>query len=302
MASKILTSSAALLALARVSTALLMHNGVAATPAMGWDNWNAYGCDVSEQLVLGTARQMANIGLRDCGYHYVILDDCWSDGRYPNETLRPDFKKFPHGMKYIADEVHKLGLKWGMYSSAGNYTCAQYAGSLWHEEADANTFASWGVDYLKYDNCYNEGKTGNDLITYDRYNRMSMALNATGRQMVYGMCEWGIDGPWNWAALIANSWRISGDVFDTFDQPNVNCPCHDEQVLDCKFTGYYCSIMNVLNKAAFVLQRSQAGAFNDLDMLEIGNVNLPPPFFFNPWSLGPLFTKLISSAPSPYPI
>lgn len=114
-----------------------------------WDNWNAYGCDVSEELILSTARQMARIGLRDVGYHYVILDDCWSNGRYDNGSLRPDFQKFPNGIGYIADYLHKMNMGWGMYSSAGKYTCAQYAGSLGHEEIDANTFAGWGVDYLK---------------------------------------------------------------------------------------------------------------------------------------------------------
>lgn len=139
-----------LLALAsRVSCSVLMHNELAVTPQMGWDNWNAYGCDVSEELLLSTGKRMVEIGLRDAGYYYVILDDCWSDGRYKNGSLKPDFTKFPNGMAYIADKMHSMSLGFGMYSSAGLYTCGQYAGSLGYETIDANTWASWGVDYLK---------------------------------------------------------------------------------------------------------------------------------------------------------
>jgi len=114
------------------------------------DNWNAFGCDVSEDLLLGTANRMVELGLRDAGYHYVVLDDCWSNGRYPNGSLRPDFTKFPNGMAHVAAQIHALGMGFGMYSDAGAYTCGQYAGSLGHETTDAKTFASWGVDYLKY--------------------------------------------------------------------------------------------------------------------------------------------------------
>lgn len=160
---------------------------------------------------------MVELGLRDAGYDYVILDDCWSDGRYSNGSLKPDFSKFPNGMKHVADQIHALGLKYGMYSDAGKYTCGQYgrdtfapssrcrfgsvltktsAGSLGYETIDAQTFASWGVDYLKYDNCYNEGKSGTPQISYNRYNVMSKALNATGRPIFYSLCNWGEDGPW----------------------------------------------------------------------------------------------------------
>lgn len=135
--------------LASQASAVLMHNAVAVTPQMGWDNWNAFGCDVSEDLLLGTATRMVELGLRDVGYYYIVLDDCWSNGRYPNGTLMPDFTKFPNGMAHVADQIHALGLGFGMYSDAGKYTCGQYAGSLGYEQLDANTFAGWGVDYLK---------------------------------------------------------------------------------------------------------------------------------------------------------
>lgn len=136
--------------LAGHASAVLMHNNVSITPAMGWDNWNAFGCDVSEDLLLGTARRMVELGMKDAGYYYVILDDCWSNGRYENGTLRPDFEKFPNGMEHVANAIHELGLGFGMYSDAGYYTCGQYAGSLGYETIDAETFARWGVDYLKY--------------------------------------------------------------------------------------------------------------------------------------------------------
>lgn len=124
---------------------------------------------------------MVDFGLRDLGYNYVILDDCWSNmQRSDDGSLVANATKFPDGIKAVADEIHSMGLLFGMYSSAGMYTCAQYLGSLGHEEQDAQTFADWGVDYLKYDNCYNQGQEGNSLITFDRYNTMSKALNKTG--------------------------------------------------------------------------------------------------------------------------
>jgi alpha-galactosidase len=206
------------------------------------DNWNAFGCDVSEELLLQTAQLIVDYGLKDLGYHYVILDDCWSAGRNAsnNNSIIPDPTKFPRGMAAVADDLHAIGLGFGMYSDAGKYTCGGYAGSLGYETVDANTFASWRVDYLKYDNCYNEGQAGNQLISYTRkvkaiqlhdlvtdccrYATMSKALNATGRPILYSLCNWGEDYPWNWGSTIANSWRISGDVYDSFDEYDARCP------------------------------------------------------------------------------
>lgn len=176
--------------------------------------------------------------------------------------------QFPHGMKYVGDALHNMSLKFGMYSSAGKYTCAQYAASLGSEKQDAATFASWGVDYLKYDNCYNEGQEGNSELTYTRYKAMSDALNATGRPMLYSMCNWGRDYPWNWASTIANSWRITGDIYDSFDRPDARCPC---TTFDCVLPGYFCSVMNILNKIAPISNKGQPGGWNDLDILEVGN-------------------------------
>lgn len=244
------------------------YNGLNLVPQMGWNNWNAFHCDVSEELLLNTAQSMVDFGLRDLGYKYVVLDDCWSAGRNDSGYLVHNSKKFPNGMKYVADKIHDLGMLYGMYSSAGVFTCGRYPGSLGYEEKDADLFASWGVDYLKYDNCYNQGQSGTPKLSFDRYNVMSKALNATGRPMVYAMCNWGNDDPYDWAYTIANSYRMSGDIYDSFQRPDDRCPCTETP---CNWPGYHCSVMNILNKMAPIVSRSQPGAFNDMDMLEIGN-------------------------------
>jgi len=264
-----LAVSAALFA----SRAEAVDNGLAITPQMGWDNWNALGCDVSEDLLTQTAQLIVDYGLKDLGYHYVILDDCWSVGRNAsnNNCLIADPEKFPRGMAAVADDIHALGLGFGMYSDAGRYTCGKYAGSLGYEEVDAHTWASWGVDYLKYDNCYNEGQAGNQQISHARYKTMGDALNATGRPILYSLCNWGEDYPWNWGSTVANSWRISGDVYDSWDQPDSRCPCDGADAWNCGLPGFHCSVTNIMNKASFITSKAQPGAWNDLDMLEVGN-------------------------------
>lgn len=206
--------------------AAVSFNGLAVTPQMGWDNWNAFGCDVDAALLASSARAIVDLGLRDLGYQYVVLDDCWSSGRNTsgNGSIVVDAAKFPDGMAAVADDIHGLGLKFGMYSSAGRYTCGQYEASLGHEAVDAQTFADWGVDYLKYDNCYNQGEAGTQYLSRNRYNVMSEALQATGRKILYSLCNWGEDYPWNWGSTISNSWRITGDVYDSFDRPDARCP------------------------------------------------------------------------------
>ncbi|KAI6716367.1 alpha-galactosidase [Diplocarpon mali] len=263
------TATAALLAF----PAIAVNNGLAVTPQMGWDNWNALGCDVSEDLLVETANLIVDYGLKDLGYHYIVLDDCWSTGRNAsnNNSLVADAAKFPRGMAAVADDIHALGLGFGMYSSAGKYTCGRYAGSLGYEEVDAQTWAEWGVDYLKYDNCYNEGQAGNQQISESRYQKMADALNATGRPILYSLCNWGEDYPWNWGSTIANSWRITGDVFDYWDTYDARCPCEGSDAWNCGLPGFHCSIMNIMNKASFVVSKAEPGGWNDLDMLEVGN-------------------------------
>ena len=185
--------------LAGASTAL--NNGLARTPQMGWNNWNSLGCDVSESLLLDTASKLVTSGLRDVGYKYVVLDDCWSDGRDFTGYLQADERRFPHGMKWIAGHIHDLDMLFGMYSSAGEFTCARYEGSLDHETYDAESWASWDVDYLKYDNCYHRGRFGYPEISFNRYNVMAQALNATGRNILYSLCSWGEDYVHTWGKL-----------------------------------------------------------------------------------------------------
>ncbi|KAL1874027.1 hypothetical protein VTK73DRAFT_581 [Phialemonium thermophilum] len=214
---------------------------------------------------------MVQYGFKDLGYEYVILDDCWSVGRNSSGYLMPNMTKFPDGISGLADKIHALGLKVGIYSSAGTMTCARYTGSLGHEQKDADVWASWGIDYVKYDNCFNEGEEGTPQLSFDRYNAMSKALNKTGRPMLYSMCNWGVDGPWNFAPTIANSWRITGDLTDTFDRDDPNCPCEEKEGLDCKVPGFYCSLTNVLNKVVYYPSKAFPGAWNDMDLLQVGN-------------------------------
>ncbi|CAI6338787.1 unnamed protein product [Periconia digitata] len=245
------------------------YNGLNLLPQMGWNNWNAFHCDVSDNLLYETAQQIVKLGLRDAGYKYVVLDDCWSSGRNDSGYLVEDAKKFPRGMPALISDIHALGLKFGIYSSAGVMTCAQYKGSLGYEQKDADLWASWGVDYLKYDNCYNEGQSGTPKLSFDRYKVMSQALATTGRKIVYALCNWGNDDPYDWAQTLSNSGRMSGDIIDTFNRPDARCPCTES--VGCVWPGFHCSVMNILNKMAAIQPRTIQGYYNDMDMLEVGN-------------------------------
>lgn len=184
------------------------------TPPMGWNSWNTFGTDISDELIRTTARAMKDKGYLDAGYRYIVIDDCWSlMERDAQGRLVPDPAKFPHGMKALADYVHDLGFLFGMYSCAGVRTCAGYPSSFDHEFVDAKTFAEWGVDYLKYDFCNfpssAEGK--------NRYATMSMALKASGRDILFAACNWGVDKPWQWMkSLGAHMYRSTGDIQDNF--------------------------------------------------------------------------------------
>jgi alpha-galactosidase len=148
--------------------------------------------------------------LKDLGYEYINLDDCWhEETRDVAGHLIPDRVHFPSGMNSVSDYIHEKGLKFGIYSSAGTKTCAGRAGSLYYETVDAQDFADWGVDYLKYDNCYNDG-----VPATIRYPTMRDALAATGRDIFYSTCNWGEEHTWKWAPQTANSWRTTQDIFD----------------------------------------------------------------------------------------
>ncbi|GAA3294339.1 hypothetical protein GCM10020295_18620 [Streptomyces cinereospinus] len=242
------TASVQVAAVTAAPEAAALENGLARTPPMGFNNWNTTACgpQFNEAMIKGIADTFVSQGLKAAGYNYVNLDDCWAlPTRDAAGNLVPDPVRFPNGIKAVADYVHSKGLKFGIYSSAGTKTCADngFPGSLGHERQDAALWASWGVDYLKYDNCNN---TGVDAET--RYKAMGDALKATGRPILYSICEWGVNRPWNWAPAIGNAWRTTGDINDTWAKMLENT--HENQPR---------------------AQYAKPGAWNDPDMLEVGN-------------------------------
>ncbi|WP_036409638.1 alpha-galactosidase, partial [Microbispora rosea] len=244
------------------SPAAALDNGLARTPQMGWNDWNSFGCNVNENLVRQTADIMVSSGMAAAGYTYVNIDDCWSTkSRNANGDLVPDPQKFPNGMKALADYVHSKGLKLGIYSSAGTTTCAGYPASLGYERRDAALWASWGIDYLKYDNCGDhQGKNGQQ-----RYTAMRDALAATGRPILFSLCNWGQESVWTWGMQTGNSWRNTGDI-----QANWN------------------SVMGILDQQVGLESYSGPGGWNDPDMLEVGNGSLTATearAHFSLWSL-----------------
>lgn len=230
------------------ASAQLSDAALAPTPPMGFNNWNAFKCDVNETLIKETADLFVTTGLKDLGYTYINIDDCWSlKERGEDGRLVPDPDKFPSGIKGVADYVHDLGLKLGIYGDAGTKTCAGYPGSLGYEEIDARTWAQWGVDYVKYDNCYNQSD-GSVEDYIQRYTAMGDALARTGRPMVYAICEWGHSKPWEWAQDVGHLWRTTGDIHDSWD-----------------------SLRSIITQNLPLAEYAGPGHWNDPDMLEIGN-------------------------------
>ena len=218
---------------------------LAQTPPMGFNTWNTFAENINEQMLMEITDMLVEQGYRDAGYEYVVIDDCWSlRERDEQGNLVPDPEKFPHGIKYVADYVHSKGLKFGMYSCAGTRTCAGFPGSFDHEFQDARLFASWGVDFLKYDYCYfpSNGDCKN------RYLTMAQALRASGRDILFSACNWGSKEPWGWMRSIgAHMYRSTGDIWDNFPST----------------AGIMKSQMDKFNANA-------AGCFNDMDMLTVG--------------------------------
>ena len=132
-----------------------LDNGLGRTPPIGWNSWNKFGCKISEKIIIHTINELKESGLKESGYKYINIDDCWQRSRHQNGTIIPDRTAFPNGIKPLVDYDHSKGLKFGIYSDAGYYTCKRRPGSLGYEEIDAQTYADWGIDYLKYDNCFN---------------------------------------------------------------------------------------------------------------------------------------------------
>lgn len=213
------------------------------TPPMGWNSWNKYGCDISEQLVMQMTDAMVNSGMQDAGYEYIVIDDCWQVARDKNGEIIVDKDRFPHGIKFLADYIHSKGLKFGIYSCAGTKTCQGRPGGRGHEYQDARTYARWGVDYLKYDWCNSSSQNAKAS-----YTTMSDALYAAGRPIVFSLCEWGASNPWEWAGEVGHLWRTTGDIVDRWD-----------------------SMLGIFDKERELGKYAGPGKWNDPDMLEVGN-------------------------------
>lgn len=232
--------------------------GLALTPPMGWNTWNKFGCNVSDRLVRSIADAMVKSGMKDAGYQYVVIDDCWQVKRDERANIVVDPERFPAGMKALADYVHSLGLKFGIYSDAGSQTCAGRPGGLGHEYQDALTYASWGVDYLKYDWCHT--LSGQDAKA--SYANIRAALDASGRAIALSICEWGTHQPWLWGEEVGgNLWRTTGDIQDRWGGK--------EKWPD----GSCCSngVMAILDEQVGLESFAGRGHWNDPDMLEVGN-------------------------------
>ena len=234
-------------------------NGLALTPPMGWNSWNKFACNVNEQTVRDTADAMVSSGMRDAGYQYVVIDDCWHGPRDANGFITADAQKFPSGIKTLAGYVHSRGLKFGIYSDAGRLTCGARPGSQGHEYQDALTYASWGVDYLKYDWC----NTG-DRNAQEAYAVMADALRQSGRPIVFSMCEWGTAKPWLWAKNTGNLWRTTGDIFDSFDKQ------------DDAHKSWAHTVVEIVDLNEPLWSHAGPGHWNDADMLEVGNRGMAP--------------------------
>ena len=233
-----------------------MVNTLAATPPMGWNSWNKFGCNVSEDLIRQIADAMVASGMKDAGYQYVVIDDCWQVERDSNGNIVIDAKRFPSGMKALADYVHAKGLKFGIYSDAGTKTCAGRPGSRGYEFQDARQYAAWGVDYLKFDWCSSSTQDARSS-----YELMRAALDASGRPIVFGICEWGSNKPWLWGKGIGNLWRTTGDISDKW-QDHKKWP-----------DGSCCSngMVDILDQQVGLESYAGPGHWNDPDMLEVGN-------------------------------
>jgi len=224
---------------------------LAPTPPMGWNSWNKFGCDVSEELIREMADAMVSSGMKEAGYGYIVIDDCWQVDRDENGQIVADPERFPSGMKALADYVHSRGLKFGLYSDAGSGTCQGRPGSRGYQFQDARTYASWGVDYLKYDWCNNEGQN-----TTAAYKTMRDALIASGRPIVFSICEWGSTKPWEWGEGVGHLWRTTGDIQDIF-RGKVN------------WGGL--GVLDIIDLQADLWKYAGPGHWNDPDMLEVGN-------------------------------
>jgi alpha-galactosidase len=227
---------------------------LALTPPMGWNSWNHFECAINESIVRETADAMVASGMRDAGYRYLVIDDCWQGERDADGFIQPDPERFPSGMMALADYLHARGLKLGLYSDAGFETCGHRPGSRGHEFQDARSYARWGIDYLKYDWCDTDG-----LNAEGAYQTMAAALTAAGRPVVFGICEWGDNRPWEWGKAIGHLWRTTGDI----------APCWDCEVDHGDWSSW--GVLRILDMQDGLRVHAGPGHWNDADMMEVGN-------------------------------
>jgi alpha-galactosidase len=225
-------------------------NGLARTPPMGWNSWNKFGCAADDKSVRSAADTMVSSGMRAAGYVFVVIDDCWQIGRDERGVLVADPEKFPAGMKALGDYIHSKGLKFGIYSDAGSKTCGGHPGSQGWEYLDARTFAQWGVDYLKYDWCWTGARKAEEA-----YALMADALRRTGRDIVFSICEWGKDRPWEWGPKIGNLWRTTADIRNAWRGR----------------VQFQIGVVDIVDLNEPLYANAGPGHWNDPDMLQIGN-------------------------------
>jgi alpha-galactosidase len=231
--------------------------GLAPTPPMGWNSWNKFGCNVNERMIRDMADALVKSGMKDAGYQYVNIDDCWQVSRDAGANIVPAPQRFPHGMKAVGDYIHSLGLKFGVYSDAGSQTCAGRPGGLGHEYQDAVQYAAWGVDYLKYDWCHSGTQDAKAS-----YANIRAALDSAGRPIVLSICEWGTAKPWLWGQEVGgNLWRTTGDIQDRWGGmekwPDGSCCSH--------------GVLAIIDEQVGLQSYAGPGHWNDPDMLEVGN-------------------------------
>lgn len=230
--------------------------GLANTPPMGWNSWNTFETHIDEKLVKETADIMVASGMAAAGYNYIVLDDGWmTRERDKDGNLVPDPQKFPGGMKALVEYVHSKGLKFGLYNCAGTKTCAGYPGTRGHEYQDARFYASLNIDFLKYDWCNTAGITAKEA-----YATMSNALKTAGKPIVFSLCEWGDNQPWEWGEPVGNLWRVSGDIYPCFD-------CEHKHPENWSSWG----VMKIVEMRKDIRKYSGPDHWNDFDMLEVGN-------------------------------
>ncbi len=218
---------------------------LAPTPPMGWNSWNCFRCDITEDAIRAVADAAVEIGLRDAGYRYINLDDGWmAQERDEDGNLQADPARFPAGIEALAEYVHRRGLQLGIYADAGSKTCAGYPGSQGNFARDIGTFAAWGIDYLKVDWCYTPREASPQTV----YGEIAAVLRTIRRPIILSICCWGVDKPWLWGAGIGQLWRTSGDIRPTWD-----------------------TIMNIVEQQVPLTSYAGPGGWNDPDMLEVGN-------------------------------